>query len=139
MEVPLVGDAPSRLPWLLAGSGLVGITALLLASMQRRVQRRIAILALVASVAAVEVPFQVEELLFRREVERLRGYLETAVADTGSLPTSEQIAEEGPRSSSPRAWVRGSVEDWSLFWSRPLSPSAALIYSSTDGGVFAQD
>lgn len=139
VEVAVAEEEPSRWPWYLVGAGLSGLTLLLLASMQRRVQQRIAILALVASVAAVEVPFQVEELIFRGEVERFRSYLETAAARTGSLPTSEQIAEEGPRSSSPHAWVRGTVEDWSLFWARPLSPGASLIYSSADGAVVAQD
>jgi len=118
---------------------LAVITVILLLAMQQRSQRRRAVLALVVALAVVEVPYQVEELVFRQDRDQVRAYLEATRKETGSWPTDDEIRNHGPRMRGKNPHVSVTPDDYWIYWSRPLRSGFALHYSSQDNRVRVQD
>ena len=118
---------------------LVVITAILLLAMQQRSQRRRVVLALLVVLALVEVPYQVEEMVFRQDRNQVRAYLEANRKETGAWPTDDEIENRGPRMRGKNPHVSTTPDDYWIYWSRPLNSGFALHYSSQDNRVRVQD
>lgn len=131
------GDDTSAPILILATAGIV--TFILLMAIQRKVQRRVVLIALVLGASLIEVPFQIEEMVFRQDVESIHRYLEANRGADGSYPGEEEFRAAGPelRTSSPG--LRMSDQSFSLFWTRPLSSGFSIRYSSEDGHISIQD
>ena len=122
-----------------AGLGVVAI--ILLVAMQQRYQRRVVVLAMLLAVVCVEVPYQVEELLFRHDRNRVRDYVELSLCENGAYPTEEVFKANGPKLISRNANIdfNEGQEGYTIFWSRPLCSGYSINCSSEDDQVWIQD
>lgn len=131
-------DSPRPFPIaILSTAGIV--TFILLMAVQRKVQRRVVVLAALLLVALVEIPFQVEEMLFRRDVEKIHTYLEAGRSPDGAYPAADEFDAHGPELTSRNPGLSVTGQQFSLFWTRPLSSGFAIRYSSDDGRISIQD
>lgn len=129
VEEPLPSPAAKAL-FAVAG----GITVFLLVAMQRRTQRRTALVAMVFGMALVEVPFQIEELLFRREIQKARDQVQASEPSPGvTVPLQPG---DKPRRGDLKILDGRFILTWSQ---RPLSPSNAIIFDSVDDRIRVQD
>lgn len=141
-ESPQPGDLvaanhdPGTARILVFGAAGVPVIVLLIA-IQRRVQRRIVLLAAGLALLLFEGSFQVEELLFRQDREQVRAYLQSSLKESGAYPTIEDLKTNGPKIRG-RSRVSAADETFSLFWSRPLCPGHAIHYTSVDDRIRVQ-
>ena len=125
----------------LALTGLGIVTIFLLMAMQQRSQRRVVLLTILLVAASVEVPYQVEELLFRRERKRVADYMEASLGEQGAYPSDEAFRANGPKLTSPYTAIlfdEGQA-GYRIFWSRPLRSGYSINCMSEDGQVWIQD
>ena len=132
------GEPPRTTANLMAvGLGVIALG--LLMSMQRRSQRRTAALALLLSVGAVEAAFQWEEMMFRRDRERIRDFMDTAFLEEGVYPTAVNLEAAGLGLSTVHVNLLGGGESYYAFWQRPLSPGHSIYFSPDGDDVHVQD
>jgi len=85
--------------------------------------------------AVVEVPFQVEEAFFRRDLELARAEMDK-LKDTN--PKNEDVASINQKLRNRFAGFWREGERFSLSWKRPLSPGHDIWFAS-GRGVSVQD
>ena len=130
-EVPL---PPERIALLAV---LVGANLFLILAMQRRKQRRIALLALLIGVSAVEIPFQIEELIFRRRIQQARDQYEAQARN--ALPdNATQPAETGQPKSRPSS-RDGFVVEMGRAFSLTGGSGITLVYHSKGNRMEVRD
>ena len=157
-----VQDAGPSVIEIMVLAGLLGVlTVALLAAIQRPRQRRVAVLATLAVVLAVELPFQVEEALFRRDLATIRRHFAAGVTDDGgyerTLAIHPRVPATGPDTrvvndltselagldlTSENITIRQEGEtpaEFALFWARPLRPTSSIGHSELHGTTFATD
>lgn len=115
------------------------LTIVLLIAIQQSSQRRTVLLVTGLTIALFEIPFQLEELVFRQDREKVRAYFKAELEESGAYPTEENFKTHGPRIRGEHARVSIAQQDFSLFWNRPLRPGHAILYSSEDNRVRIQD
>ncbi|BCX47979.1 hypothetical protein HAHE_18870 [Haloferula helveola] len=115
------------------------LTAVLLLAIQQRVQRRRVFLLLVGGILLVEIPFEIEEFLFRKDRELVREHIAGVVDRTGSFPNTDELRNDGPELHAKGVSVYSTEDDFSLFWNRPLSSGFAICFSAKDNRVWIQD
>jgi len=110
------------------------VTFVLLMAIQRR-QQRIAILGALAGVSLfVEVVFQLEEAVFRKNHDAIRAVAFEDYKTKGSFPTPEQLEISHPNLLQ-RSQYHASGTKYSLFWTRPMSKGFSIVYSSQDDRI----
>ena len=89
------------------------------------------------AVVCVEVPYQVEELLFRPDRNRVRDYVEASLGENGAYPTEEVFKANGPKLISRDANIvfNEGQEGYTIFWSRPLCSGYSINCSSEDDHI----
>ena len=137
--VPVVPEEPSNATYYLVFAAAAVVVLVLLFAMQQKSQRRIMLLALVLPIALIEAAFQWEEHIFRQDRDRAIEYFEATLRETGSYPTDEAFKSDGPSLRAAHWIVRVADNDFSLFWSRPLSSGFALAFSPSRDQVWVQD
>jgi hypothetical protein len=121
--------------------GALGVAVVILfGMMQQRRQRLVVLVAVLVPLLIVEGAFQWEESVFRAHVERVKRLM----ADPErKLPARGTFREMGitasDRDGGGHVRLSEDGRDFGMFWSRPLSPSASLHYSSQDGRYSAND
>ena len=90
-------------------------------------------------IAVVEVVFQGEEYLFRKDRDLVRNFAEAVRKDQGAYPDAEEFKAGGPALRSGRVWSDEEGERYQIFWDRPLSGGFAIVYDSEDDRVRIQD
>jgi hypothetical protein len=137
-----VAEADTGMRWqlvvLLSAFGLAAVV--LFAMIQRRRQRYLVLAVALLPLLVVEGAFQWEESVFRAHVERMKRLM----ADPErKLPARGTFREMGitasDRDGGGHVRLSEDGRDFGMFWSRPLSPSASLHYSSQDGRYSAND
>ena len=118
---------------------LLAIGFALLMAIQRRSQRRFALVALMLVLGGIEAVFQVEEWIFRKDRERLVNYLETAFRADGAYPANEVVESQLLGLKCDHLRLSSQGEEFHIFWSRPLSSGHSIVYSSGKGGIRIQD
>jgi hypothetical protein len=116
-------------------------TIVLLAAMQQRRQRRLVFLTLVLAASMIEIPYQVEEDLFRRDRATIRDYMEGLRDASGKYPAQERVRENQPRllNRSSRISVNERAPGYHFFWNRPLNSGYSINFSSDQDAVWIQD
>ncbi len=115
------------------------VVVILLIAMQQRSQRRMILLCSLIAVVLVEVPYQIEEAIFRQDRKRAVDYLDAAFKKSGTYPSTEVFVASGPRLRSKAPWLVVENENFYFYWSRPLSPGFSICSSSKDGRIWVQD
>lgn len=118
---------------------LVAGAIILILAIQRNSQRRLVLFGFLIVLALVELPFQIEEWLFRNDRDQMQAYLDSTRREKGTWPSSEEIEAKGPPLRGKHAQIRTTDDGFMLFWSRPLSSGFALHYSSSDDQIYVQD
>jgi hypothetical protein len=138
--VPPAAKAEPLFPiyYLIFAAAAVVVLCLYL-SIQQKFQRRIVLLALVLPIALIEAAFQLEEHVFRQDRDRTLEYFESTFRKTESYPTEEEFQSDGPNLRAAYWIVRYSDDDFSLFWSRPLSSGFSLAFSPNKDEIWVQD
>ncbi len=139
-QAPALSD--SELPSFSAVLVLIAegfVVLILLIAMQQRSQRRMIILCSLIAVVLVEVPYQIEEAIFRQDRKRAVDYLDAAFKKSGTYPSAEVFVASGPRLRSKAPWLVVENENFYFYWSRPLSPGFSICSSSKDGRIWVQD
>ena len=130
-EVPL---PPERIALVAV---LVGANLFLILAMQRRKQRRIALLALLIGVSVVEIPFQIEELVFRRKIQEARDQYEAKTRNAPDDNAKQPAATGQPRSrSNPRD---GFIVEMDRAFSLTGGSGFTLVYHSKGNRVEVRD
>jgi hypothetical protein len=137
---PLVReDAPPMRNTVMITTALVVVMAVMLLAMQQRSQRRMMLLILLIGVGGIEVTFQIEEYLFRKDRVAIHDYVAGYVEKEGAFPDVEQFKSAGLDLTSNGARYRPGENAFSVFWDRPLSSGFAIVFSSDSNGVRIQD
>lgn len=133
-------------------SGVAGIFLLALVfSMQQNRQRGQLLLACAAAFAVIEVPFQVEELLFQQDMKTLHDFSQEQIEEgtpfdweeldyvsLGSDECPDDLKELDLWNDRIRFYSYGS-ETFGAWWPRPLSSGNSIGYDSSDGSIHVQD
>ena len=119
--------------------GLSLTMAGLLLSIQRRSQRRIATAGLLLTLTLIEVPYQIEEWNFRRDLVAVQDYVDETRRETGAEPSKEQYAAAMREGQAPELHFRTREGNYHIFWERSLSPGHSLRYSSESENISVQD
>ncbi|MFO1486353.1 MAG: permease prefix domain 1-containing protein [Verrucomicrobiaceae bacterium] len=118
-------------------AALVGTNLFLILAMQRRNQQRIILLAVLVGVSVVEIPFQIEELVFRRRIQEARERYEEQARNAPDNTAAPSTVLGQPRSSSNSR--DGFVVELNRAF--PLSGGSGftLVYHSTGNRVEVRD
>lgn len=112
---------------------LVGANLFLILAIQRRKQQRIILLAVLVGVSAVEIPFQIEELVFRRKIQEARGQYEAQARNAPDNTTAQPTVPGQPR--SPSNSRDGFVVEMNRAFSLTGGSSFTLVYHSKGNRV----
>lgn len=130
---------PSFVPLLIV---LIAGGIVMMLAMQRPHQRRIAMLVLLGGLLIVEVPFQIEEINFRRKVDQARAVFDARMLATadGNEPGPGSSADPSPGRSLPFPEGVETGKDWfTLYSARWLFSGFALVYHSEGNRVEVRD
>jgi hypothetical protein len=133
-------------------SGVTGIFLLgLVFSMQQNRQRGQLFLACAVAFAVIEIPYQVEEHLFQRDMETLHNFSQEQIeagtpfsweeldyVSLGSDECPDDLKELELWNDRVRFYSYGS-EAFGAWWPRPLSSGHSIGYDSSDGRIYVQD
>ena len=116
---------------------LFGANLFLILAMQRRKQQRIILLALLVGISVVEIPFQIEELVFRRKIQQARARYE-AQARNAPDDNADQPTVPG-QPLSPSNSRDGFVVEMNRAFSFTGGSGYTLVYHSEGNRVEVRD
>lgn len=144
VQTEYVDGEPTRTPLLSLNTvrlvitlAFVCLSAYLVAMMQQRRQRIGAIVAAIIVVAAIEVPYLVEETYWHGRLRTIQQQLETAKSSGGSYPLADELS--GVEHDGFRYQPGPQGERYTLIWDRSLNSHFALGYSSDRDDIWVLD
>ncbi|MGI9473158.1 MAG: permease prefix domain 1-containing protein [Rubripirellula sp.] len=109
----------------------------LLGMIQQRRQRVVALTFVLLGVAAIEIPFLVEEYYYNRRLDLVKQTLEAAKQSGGTYPLDDGVLSDQFAEFRYGASPKG--EKYTLIWNRPLSPHFGLGYASEGDRMWVLD